>query len=229
MAIILIASLAPVVILLLYIYAKDRYQKEPFGQLMKALLGGVLAAVLDIILLSVVNLFINPVFSSGLQGALYQAFCMAAIPEELCKLFFLYLFIWNSQYFDEYYDGVEYAAFVGLGFAGLENLMYVLQGGVSVAVGRALFAVPAHFFFAIFMGYFFSMAKFKPWKKGSYLLLAYIVPVILHGIYDGILMSQNVIAETDPTTAGFLGVGFFIFFLFVWKVAVKRVKSMVGK
>lgn len=229
MSIILIASLAPVIFLLGYIYAKDKYQKEPFGQLMKALLGGVLAAVLDIILLSVVNLFINPVFSSELQGALYQAFCMAALPEELCKLFFLYLFIWNSQYFDEYYDGVEYAAFVGLGFAGLENVMYVLQGGVGVAVGRALFAVPAHFFFAIFMGYFFSMAKFKPWKKGTYLLLAYIVPVILHGIYDGILMTQNAIAEADPTTAGFLGLGFFIFFLMVWRRAIKRVKHVVGK
>ena len=229
MSIILIASLAPVVILLLYIYTKDRYQKEPFRLLMKALLGGALAAGLDILLLTVVNLFVNPVFYNELHGALYQAFCMAALPEELCKLFFLYLFIWNSQYFDEYYDGVEYAAFVGLGFAGLENVMYVLQGGVGVAVGRALFAVPAHFFFAIFMGYFFSMAKFKPWKKGTYLLLAYFVPVILHGIYDGILMTQNVIAETDPSTAGFLNIGFFIFFLFVWRTAIKRVKQMVGK
>ncbi|MBO4504135.1 MAG: PrsW family intramembrane metalloprotease [Bacteroidales bacterium] len=229
MSIILIASLAPVLLLLIYIYAKDKYQKEPFSMLMKALLGGVLAAGLDILLLTIVGLFYSPAFSNELHSALYQAFCMAALPEELCKLFFLYLFIWNSQYFDEYYDGVEYAAFVGLGFAGLENVMYVLQGGVSVAVGRALFAVPAHFFFAIFMGYFFSMAKFKPWKKSTYLLLAYIVPVILHGIYDGILMTQNVIAEADPATAGFLGLGFFIFFLMIWRRAIKRVKHVVGK
>lgn len=229
MYIILIASLAPVLFLLWYIYHHDKYQKEPLRMLLKALLGGVLAALLDILLLSIVGVVYSPTFTDGMQAALYQAFGQAALPEELCKLIFLYAFIWNSQYFDEYYDGVEYAAFVGLGFAGLENVMYVMQGGLAVAAGRALFAVPAHFFFAIFMGYFFSMAKFKPWKKGSYLLLAYIVPVILHGIYDGILMTQNVIAEAAPSTAGFLGVGFFIFFLFVWKAAVKRVKSMVGK
>ena len=229
MLIILAASLLPVIVLLVYIYRKDKYQKEPLPMLLKALLGGVLAGILDIILLTTFRFAGITTFSNELQNALYQAFCQAAMPEEFCKLFFLYLFVWKSRYFDEYYDGLEYAACVGLGFAGLENLMYVLEGGISVAVGRALFAVPAHFFFAIFMGYFFSMAKFKPWKKGSYLLLAYIVPVILHGIYDGILMTQNVIAEAAPSTAGFLGVGFFIFFLFVWKAAVKRVKSMVGK
>ena len=229
MSIILIASLAPVVFLLTYIYVKDKYQKEPLGMLMKALLGGVLAALADILLVSVMEVFYSPDFSDGIQGALYQAFFQAALPEELCKLFFLYIFIWNSPYFDEYYDGVEYAAFVGLGFAGLENVMYVLQGGIGIAVGRALFAVPAHFFFAIFMGYFFSLAKFRPWKKGTYMMLAYLVPVALHGIYDGILMSQSAVAEVAPATAGILGVGFFVFFLFVWRFAIRQIKKMSGK
>lgn len=229
MYIILIASLAPVLFLLWYIYHHDKYQKEPLRMLLKALLGGVLAALLDILLLSIVGVVYSPTFTDGMQAALYQAFGQAALPEELCKLIFLYAFIWNSQYFDEYYDGVEYAAFVGLGFAGLENVMYVMQGGLGVAVGRALFAVPAHFFFAIFMGYFFSMAKFKPWSKGRYLLLALFVPVILHGIYDFILMYRNVITETDTATASILSIGFFVFFIFVWRFAIRRVKKMVGK
>lgn len=229
MYIILIASLAPVLFLIWYIYHHDRYQKEPLPMLLKALLGGVLAAFLDIALLTVVGLFVNPALEDSLSQALYQAFGQAAMPEELCKLFFLYLFIWNSPHFDEYYDGVEYAAFVGLGFAGLENVMYVMQGGLAVAVGRALFAVPAHFFFAIFMGYFFAMAKFKPWKKGIFLLLAYIVPVILHGIYDFILMYREAITETDTSIAAILSIGFFVFFFIVWKTAIRRVKKMVGK
>ena len=229
MYIILIASLAHVLFLLWYIYNHDKYQKEPLRMLLKALLGGVLAALLDILLLSIVSVIYSPAFTDGMQAALYQAFGQAALPEELCKLIFLYAFIWNSQYFDEYYDGVEYAAFVGLGFAGLENVMYVMQGGLGVAVGRALFAVPAHFFFAIFMGYFFSMAKFKPWKKTTYLLLALIVPVILHGIYDFILMYRDVITQTDTATASILSIGFFVFFLFVWRFAIRRVKKVVGK
>lgn len=229
MSIILIASLAPVVFLMLYIYAKDKCQKEPIGQLLKALLGGVLAAIADVILLSVFGFAEVTEFSSAFGQAFYQAFCQAALPEEFCKLLFLYWFIWKSPAFDEYYDGIEYAAFVGLGFAGLENIMYVIQGGLGVAVSRAMFAVPAHFFFAIIMGYFFAFAKFRPWKKKTYLILAYICPVIMHGIYDFILMYNNFIQTTSMGTAAILNIAFFAFFIFIWKLANKRIKTTAGK
>ncbi len=229
MSIILIASLAPVLLLMIYIYAKDRFQKEPLPLLMKAFLGGILAAGLDVLLIQVLHLEQYANFNDPLRQALFQAFCLAGIPEEFSKLVFLYLFIWNSRYFDEYYDGIEYAAFVGLGFAGLENIMYVMQGGMGVAVSRALFAVPAHFFFAIIMGYFFAFAKFRPRKKTLYLLLALICPAILHGIYDFALMYAELIQSTDTVTASFLNIGFFIFFIFIWKLAQRRIDNLVGR
>lgn len=229
MGIILIASLAPVVFLMLYIYGKDKCQKEPFGQLIKALIGGVLAGIADVILLSVLGFAEVKTFSSDLAQAFYQSFCQAAMPEEFCKLLFLYWFIWKIPSFDEYYDGIEYAAFVGLGFAGLENILYVFQGGLGVAVSRAIFAVPAHFFFAIIMGYFFAFAKFRPWKKKEYLLLAYICPVIMHGIYDFILMYNNIIQTTNTGTAAILNLAFFAFFIFIWRLANKRIKTTSGK
>lgn len=229
MGIILLASLAPVIFLMAYIYAKDKYQKEPIGQLFKALLGGVLAAFADILLLTVLRIDSLFVFDSHLQSALYEAFCEAAMPEEFCKLLFLYWFIWRSKAFDEYYDGIEYAAFVGLGFAGLENVAYVLEGGMQVALSRALFAVPAHFFFAIIMGYFFAFAKFRPWRKWRYLLCAYLFPVLMHGIYDFILMYNNLIQDTNLGTAAVLNLVFIIFFLFIWRLANKRIKAMSGK
>lgn len=229
MYIILVASLAPVILLMLYIYKKDKYQKEPLPMLLKAFLAGVLAAALDILLLTSLRFAEITTFSSDLTAALYQAFCLAAMPEEFCKLLLLYLFIWNSKFFDEYYDGIEYAAFVGLGFAGIENIMYVFQGGMGVAVSRALFAVPAHFFFAIIMGYFFSFAKFRPWKKRGYLLLAYLCPVILHGIYDFVLMYGNLIHTTDMATASVLNIVFFVFFVIVWRVAIRRVQKVSGQ
>ncbi len=83
MYIILIASLAPVLFLLWYIYQHDHYQKEPLRMLLKALLGGVLAALLDILLLSIVGVVYSPTFTDGMQAALYQAFGQAALPEEL--------------------------------------------------------------------------------------------------------------------------------------------------
>lgn len=229
MGIILIASLAPVLILMIYIYNKDKFQKEPLPTLLKALLGGVLAGALDVLILSALHPEQWFSFTQPVHKALFQAFGLAAIPEEFCKLVFLYLFIWKSPSFDEYYDGPEYAAFVGLGFAGLENIMYVMQGGLGVAVSRALFAVPAHFFFAIFMGYFFAHAKFKPAQKHFYLFLALLIPVILHGIYDFVLMYAELIQDLNTGTASILNIGFFVFFIFVWKMAVRRVENMVGR
>lgn len=229
MSIILLASLAPVIVLLCYIYIHDKYQKEPLPMLLKALAGGILAALLDVLLLTIFQFAQVKSFPNELFQASYQAFCQAAIPEEICKFFFLYLFIWKSRYFDEYYDGIEYAACVGLGFAGLENILYVFQGGMGVALSRALFAVPAHFFFAIFMGYFFAFAKFRPWKKRYYLSWSLIVPIILHGIYDFVLMYSDIINTTNTSLALLLNGGFLIFFIFVWRIATRRVKTMSGR
>ena len=182
MNIILIASLLPVVLLMFYIYKRDTFQKEPFPLLLKAFGFGILSALLDFLVANGLNFIIPKPSDTTFGIALYEAFVSAAIPEEFCKLLLLYLCIWKNPHFDEYFDGLEYAAFVGLGFAGFENVLYVMQYGLGVAVGRAFTAIPAHFFFAIFMGYFFSLARFHYQERKKYLLLAYFIPVLLHGI-----------------------------------------------
>lgn len=223
---ILIASLLPVVLLIIYVYANDRYKKEPFSMILKALVGGALAGLLDVLLLTVSGLG-SLQFPDPLTQSAYTAFGLAGLPEELCKFFFLYLFIWKSPYFDEYYDGVEYGAFTGLGFAGLENISYVAQYGLQVAVSRALFAVPAHFFFGIIMGYFFSFAKFRPWHRKRYLLLSLSLPILLHGIYDFLLMYNNALGNEQ---LGYILYGaWFVFFFLLFRFAKKKLKHLVGK
>ena len=226
MYIILIASLLPVVILMAYIYSKDKYKKEPLSMILKALLGGVLAALLDVLILTISGLgslkFYDPLVNSA-----YMAFGLAGFPEELCKFIFLFLFIWRSQYFDEYYDGVEYGAFTGLGFAALENINYVAQYGLQVAVSRALFAVPAHCFFGIIMGYFFAYAKFRSWHRTRYLFLSLIIPVIMHGIYDFLLMYNNALGNV--TLAYILYGVWFVFFFLLFRFAKKKLTKMIGK
>ncbi len=226
---ILLASLLPVVLLLIYIYAKDRYQKEPLRVLLKALLGGILSALAVLASHELLQLPEPEIFTESLQQALYQAFCFAAVPEESFKLLFLYWFIWKNSHFDEYFDGIEYAVFVGLGFAGFENVLYVMQGGVEVAVARALTAVPAHFFFAVFMGYFFALAKFRPRKRSRYMFLAWLVPVLFHGIYDFILMYANLLTEDDPSMAAVLSLLFYIFFIVLWRKAKKRINRLTNR
>lgn len=234
MYIILTASLLPVVLLMAYIYKRDTFQKEPWPLLMKAFGFGILSAVLDIFVAGFLQRVVPHPVSTPLNDALYQAFVCAAAPEEFCKLLMLYLCIWRNPHFDEYYDGLEYAAFVGLGFAGFENVLYIMQGGLGLAVGRGLFAVPAHFFFAIFMGFCFSLARFRYEKRGLFLTLAYIIPVILHGTYDFLLMYVNNLNGTDAERevdpmAGTLYTVFLIFFFFVWRFTVKRVNKMSGQ
>ncbi|MDY6348006.1 MAG: PrsW family glutamic-type intramembrane protease [Bacteroidales bacterium] len=138
MLIVLSASLLPVAVLLLYIYRRDTFQKEPFRLLAKAFFFGILAAVLDTAVASLFNYLVPQPPVSPLNDALYTSLVLAALPEELCKLVMLYLCIWKSPFFDEYFDGVEYCAFLGLGFAAIENVLYVLQGGLGLAVSRGL-------------------------------------------------------------------------------------------
>lgn len=112
----------------------------------------------------------------------------------------LWLVLRNNRYFDEHFDGIVYATCIGMGFAGLENVMYLFQSEgewIYTGVVRALFSIPGHFFFAILMGYFYSRAHFskETLQKGKYALLALLAPVVAHGIYDSILMVQNVLPE----------------------------------
>lgn len=234
MSIILIASLLPVALLMGYIYKRDTFEKEPWPLLLKAFGFGVLAAMLDMFVAGALNFLIPKPSDTPLADALYNAFVSAAFPEEFCKLLMLYLCIWKSPYFNEYYDGLEYAAFVGLGFAGIENVLYIMQGGLGLAVGRGLFAVPAHFFFAIFMGYFFALARFRYNMRRKYLTLAYLIPVALHGTYDAVLMYMNNLNDTDilqeaNAITGILYIGFLVFFFFVWRAATRRVNRMSGQ
>lgn len=235
MSTLLVAALLPVVLLMFYIYKRDTFQKEPWPLLLKAFGFGVLAAFIDIPVAHLTQFIVPKFFSSPGWDAFHTAYFGAAFPEEFCKLLMLYLCIWKNPYFDEYYDGLEYAAFVGLGFAGVENVLYIMQGGIQLAVGRGIFAVPAHFFFAIFMGYFFSMARFRYEKRWKYLFLAYIVPVLLHGVYDFPLMyinnlngASDTMQEPNMLSVG-LYVAFLVFFFFVWRFAVKLVNKMSGQ
>jgi protease PrsW len=185
---VLLASLAPVFIILFYIYFRDKYDKEPLGLLAKAILVGILIVIPVIF---VERLLINQMPSIGKVGeAAYHAFVVAGFTEELFKFLALYLLVWKSPSFNEQFDGIVYAVFVSLGFAGVENVMYVMDGGMQTAATRALTAVPAHAIFGITMGYYLGVAHMYKELKGKYLGRALLVPIVLHGIYDFILMVE---------------------------------------
>jgi protease PrsW len=196
----LILSLSPIIICLAYIYIRDKYEKEPYALLFIGVFFGMFMAVPIAYTQNLLILFLPqkaPLFQN-----LYLAFIVASFVEELFKFVILFFLIWENDNFNERFDGIVYAVFISLGFAGIENILYVFNpniGGIATALGRAIFSVPAHALFGVFMGYYFSVSKFK--ERTSYfqtlsystvrmLLVSFLIPWLLHGIYDFILISR---------------------------------------
>jgi RsiW-degrading membrane proteinase PrsW (M82 family) len=222
---IIIAALTPVILLLVYIFYKDMRQPEPLIWLLKAVGYGVLSGVLVISVLAPVP----EIVVTGWLTAALKAFCQAAIPEESAKMLMLWLLLRKNPYYDERLDGIVYATCVSLGFAGLENISYLVSGymseggWVSTAVTRALFAVPGHFFFGVLMGFFYALASFGSRKaRARNLILAWCMPVLAHGLYDTVLMG---VGTSSNAVAGILMLAFLFAFNGLRKYSVGLIEK----
>lgn len=208
-------SILPVVLLLLYIYFQDKYEKEPFGLLLLAFFGGMIAIPMDLLLVSFFNALLHA------DSIFFSAFFEAGFCEELCKFIILFLFFWWSKNFNEHMDGIVYAVFVGLGFACVENILYVFQGGIGTGIVRAILSVPGHFLFAVVMGYFLSLAKFGKERRFTYLLLSLFCAAFVHGLFDWILMT----IQDIPTVIALILFGLFVFGdIMLWRVCIKFIR-----
>ena len=140
----------------------------------------------------------------------------------------LWLLLRQNQYFDEKMDGIVYAVCVSLGFAAVENVMYLfsdVESFISVGISRAVFAVPGHFCFGILMGYYYSLAKFYPKSHGKNLFLILLAPIIAHGLYDSILFVTGV----TPIISGLLVIVFIFFCHKMWKYCSQRIEELLKR
>lgn len=223
--IIIFTALLPVAILLYYIYRKDKNSPEPTKELIKAFLLGVLSIPLSFCIsipFGVIGLYNNEV--TNIFDSIRLSFFGAAIPEEVAKFFILWLVLRKNRFFDEKMDGIVYAVCVSLGFAAVENIMYLFSNidtFLAVGVSRAIFSVPGHFCFGILMGYYYSLAKFYPHSPKRNKALILVAPILVHGIYDSILFSINV----TTTISGILMIVFLVFCVKMWKYASIRIQE----
>lgn len=180
----LIFALAPVFIIILYIYIKDKYEKEPKRLL---LISFLLGAFVSVIITTILYLFFDYFLPIPKEDSIWQQFIKAffavALIEEFSKYIIVRYFAQPKKAFNEPFDGIVYAVMVSMGFAALENVMYVTNGGIEVALLRAFTAVPAHATFAILMGYFMGKAKFSN-NKVVLNLTGLVLAVLFHGSYD---------------------------------------------
>jgi RsiW-degrading membrane proteinase PrsW (M82 family) len=186
-------TLGPGLAIAIFIFWKDKLDPEPRRLLIRAFFLGCLSVLPAIGL----NMFLKTVLNVKVSESMFEtftyAFFVVGLAEELSKFLFLRYNLFLRSEFDEPYDGITYAVMIAMGFATLENFMYVYRASnaYDVAWLRAFTAVPAHATFAIAMGYFTGLAKFNREKRFSYLIKGLIVAILMHGFYDFLLMQKN--------------------------------------
>ncbi len=188
MSILLLLAILPVFFIGMYIYKKDR-EKEPIKMLLMLLLFGAISCIPAVILEMLVGRFFPEMEEMGFIQLFIYVFIGIAFVEELCKLFMLYIYGYDHVELSNVYDMILYATFVSLGFALLENILYVLDGGIVVGIGRALLSVPGHACNGVVMGYYVGLSKIAlvnkqidKYKKN--LLLGLFIPSIMHTIFN---------------------------------------------
>ncbi len=169
-------ALIPAVALCIFVFVKDRVEKEPIGLLLLLLaagaiscypagwIEGIMYTVNDAVFSNFGTVTDGVTYLGSFPYFLYQVstnFICIALVEEGLKWTALFLITHKNKNFNSLFDGIIYAVFVSLGFAALENIKYSFNYGIDTALVRAVTAVPGHMFFGVLMGYFYTMWHLK--------------------------------------------------------------------
>ena len=179
----LLFAIAPVCVIILYIYLKDKYEKEPKLLLFYCFMfGGFVSIIITTILYMLFDYVITLDDTDVIQQFI-KAFFVVGFTEEFSKYIIVRYYAQTKDAFNEPFDGIIYAVMVSMGFAATENIIYVLEGGYQVAILRAFTAIPAHATFGILMGYYMGQAKFSE-NRVMLNLKGLLLAIIFHGTYD---------------------------------------------
>ncbi|EGB15202.1 hypothetical protein DND132_1996 [Pseudodesulfovibrio mercurii] len=216
-------AVVPSAVLLWLFVSSDKYP-EPAGALVSSFLLGVLIVLGIYLLFPFLSLVASglPADNPYIVGASH-AFLMAALPEEALKFIVLRRYCVNHPAFDEPMDGIVYGVTVSLGFATAENLLYVLDGGLHVAVGRAFLAVPCHALVGAVMGYHVGQAAFSRGERSGLYVKALLLSILFHGLYDFAPLTFRAAASMDYAIPEPVSLGLDAFFVVVLFVLVQYV------
>ncbi len=223
--ILIAASVVPSLLLLWYFVRKDKFPEPP-----KVIWATFFLGVVIVVPVVPLAMALQELAADGppLYVAFGSAFLGAAVPEEFCKLMVLLFYCRRHSEFDEPMDGMVYGVAVSLGFATLENILYVSEGGLTIAIVRAVTAVPGHAMLGAIMGFYVGLGHFSA-RPRHYLWLAFLVPVALHGLYDYPLMLGGILDKTvgvEPVRNMML-MGAAIFVLMVeWWLALRMLRRL---
>lgn len=175
--------MAPVIAIIVYIYAKDKHEKEPRHLMFFSFLSGAFLSIIITTILYIILDYLFPLDSSKVIQQFIKAFFIVGFTEEFSKYIIVRYYAQPKPDFNEPFDGIVYAVMVSMGFAATENILYVLEGGYEVALLRSFTAIPAHATFAVIMGFFMGKAKFSN-RRSKWNLIGLLGAIIFHGAYD---------------------------------------------
>lgn len=189
-----ILAIAPGIFWLWYFYTRDRYEPEPKSLVVWMFVMGVLVTIPVAFFQGFISIFI--------VSTIIMASVVAPIVEEYAKFIVVRRTMYRHPEFNEPMDGIVYAVAVGLGFASLENVLYVVSAylqspalGAGTLVVRAFLSVPGHAIFAGMWGYALGIAKFSvPERRQSIILQGLVIAMVLHGLFNFLLGITEVFA-----------------------------------
>ncbi len=182
-----LCAIAPVFLILRWIDRQD-LRPEPRRVVWSTfLLGALTAAPVYFAELGASDLLTSllaPLHLSTVPHTAVTTLFGVALPEELAKFAVLFFYARRNRAFDEPMDGLVYGAAAALGFAGVENVLYVVDGDVGTAVMRGLLSVPGHAFDGMLMGALLGAGLVRPQHRGRFTLLALALPTLCHALFD---------------------------------------------
>lgn len=190
-------ALAPGTAIGIYIYLKDKHEREPLMLLLISFFYGILSTIVTLVISQPLSMLLMA-RESTVVTQFVEAFFKVALVEEFSKFIFVRFILFNNKNFNEPFDGIVYAVMVSMGFATLENVIYVFNYGFATGILRMFTAVPAHATFGVLMGYFLGKAKFSHNKKFMYSVMGLFTATLFHGAYDYFWF----IAEIDNVWTG---------------------------
>ena len=185
-------AVLPSVLLLLFVVRRNKNSRDPMSLLVWLAVLGAVSTIPAVVveLVGGVLLYYMGLESGTAVYELVNCFFIVAMIEELGKFLGMLILTWKNKNFDHSYDGVIYGVCSSLGFATLENILYVFQGGIGLGILRAVTAIPLHCSCGVIMGYFYSKARENANKgegAAGNMLIAYFSTMGIHGLYDFVL------------------------------------------
>ncbi|MBK5269894.1 MAG: PrsW family intramembrane metalloprotease [Bacteroidia bacterium] len=219
-------AIAPGIAICLYIFYRDIYNREPKLNLIVSFILGCVAIVPAV--------FFEQKFGYTLNGTVggtaIFAYAVVGFSEEFSKFLGLRLYSYNQKSFDEPLDGIVYAVMVSMGFATLENVLYVMQyaklgQGYQIAFQRMFLSVPAHATFAVIMGYYVGKAKFNSKNSFALMLMGLVGAIFFHGTFDFFLFVKDTPNVSQQAADGLLAGGAIASFIIALVLSRKLIRK----